>query len=44
MKMRALPGGVELPAGQPVTLKPGGMHIMLTALTGPLQDGDNRSR
>ncbi|HEX5320308.1 MAG TPA: copper chaperone PCu(A)C [Stellaceae bacterium] len=40
MKMRALPGGVELPAGQAVTLKPGGIHIMLSALTGPLKEGD----
>ncbi|HEY1796363.1 MAG TPA: copper chaperone PCu(A)C [Stellaceae bacterium] len=41
MKMRALPGGVDLPAGQKVTLKPGGMHIMLSALTGPLKEGDS---
>ena len=41
MKMRALPGGIDLPAGQKVTLKPGGMHIMLSALTGPLKEGDN---
>lgn len=40
MKMRALPGGIDLPAGQAVTLKPGGMHIMLSALTGPLKQGD----
>lgn len=41
MKMRALPGGVDLPAGQKVTLKPGGMHIMLSALTGPLKEGES---
>jgi periplasmic copper chaperone A len=41
MKMRALPGGIDLPAGQKVTLKPGGMHIMLTALTGPLREGES---
>ncbi len=41
MKMRALPGGIDLPAGKPVTLKPGGMHIMLSALTGPLKEGEN---
>jgi hypothetical protein len=40
MKMRALPGGVDLPAGKAVTLKPGGMHIMLSALTGPLKEGE----
>jgi hypothetical protein len=41
MKMRALPGGIDLPAGQKVTLKPGGMHIMLSALTGPLKEGES---
>jgi hypothetical protein len=40
MRMRALPGGIDLPAGQKVTLKPGGMHIMLSALTGPLKEGE----
>ena len=35
MKMRPLPE-LDLPAGQPVTLKPGAMHIMLLGLTGPL--------
>src|SRR5204862_6657908 len=38
MKMRPL-GGVDLPAKQPVTLKPGGMHIMLEGLNEPLQAG-----
>lgn len=41
MKMRPVPGGIDLPAGQKVTLKPGGMHIMLTALAGPLREGDS---
>ena len=41
MKMRALPNGIDLPAGEKVTLKPGGMHIMLTGLTGPLKEGEN---
>jgi periplasmic copper chaperone A len=40
MKMRALPGGIDLPAGKPVTLKPGAMHIMLSALSGPLKEGE----
>ena len=40
MKMRPLPNGVELPAGQPVTLKPGGTHIMLMGLKQPLKKGD----
>jgi copper(I)-binding protein len=38
MKMRPL-AGVDLPAGQPVTLKPGGTHIMLLGLSEPLQAG-----
>ena len=32
MKMRALPKGVELPAGASVELKPGGYHVMLMDL------------
>jgi copper(I)-binding protein len=40
MKMRPL-AGVDLPAGQPVTLKPGAMHIMLFGLTQPLVPGQS---
>ncbi|MDO8699052.1 MAG: copper chaperone PCu(A)C, partial [Rhodoferax sp.] len=29
MKMRAVQGGLELPAGKAVELKPGGYHVML---------------
>jgi copper(I)-binding protein len=36
MKMRALDGGLTLPAGKTVELKPGGYHIMLMDLKGPL--------
>jgi periplasmic copper chaperone A len=32
MKMRALPGGIDLPAGKTVELKPGGLHLMLMDL------------
>lgn len=32
MKMRAVEGGLELPAGKTVELKPGGYHIMLMDL------------
>jgi periplasmic copper chaperone A len=32
MKMRALPGGLALPAGKAVELKPGGLHLMLLDL------------
>ncbi len=37
MKMRALANGLELPAGKPVELKPGGYHVMLMDLKLPLQ-------
>jgi copper(I)-binding protein len=40
MKMRPL-DGVDVPAGQPVTLKPGGAHIMLMGLNQPLQAGQS---
>jgi copper(I)-binding protein len=38
MKMRQV-DGIDLPAGQAVTLKPGGFHIMLTGLAKPLAEG-----
>ena len=31
---------VALPAGKPVSLKPGGHHVMLMGLAGPLKPGD----
>lgn len=37
MKMSALQDGLALPAGQAVTLKPGGYHVMLMDLKLPLQ-------
>lgn len=39
MRMRAIQGGLSLPPGQPVTLRPGGYHVMLEQLTGPLKQG-----
>lgn len=39
MRMRAIPG-LELPAGKPVELKPGGYHVMLMDLKQPLKAGD----
>jgi len=36
MKMRAVAGGLDLPAGKTVELKPGGYHVMLMDLKGPL--------
>src|SRR5260370_989879 len=40
MKMRPL-AGIDLPAGRPVTLKPGAVHIMLLGLTEPLRAGQS---
>lgn len=42
MKMRPLPDGVAIPAGEAVELKPGGLHIMLMGLTAPLVEGETR--
>ena len=39
MKMRELPGGLELPAGQTVELKPGGYHVMMMDLKQALAKG-----
>ena len=39
MKMRELTGGLELPAGQTVELKPGGYHVMMMDLKGALAKG-----
>ena len=38
MKMRQIQG-IDLPAGRPITLKPGGYHIMLLGLNQPLEPG-----
>jgi copper(I)-binding protein len=40
MRMRALPNGLELPAGKTVELKPGGYHVMLMDLKGQAKAGD----
>jgi hypothetical protein len=40
MKMRQI-AGIDLPAGQSVTLKPGAVHIMLVGLTEPLKAGQS---
>ena len=40
MKMRPL-AGLDIPAGQPITLKPGGEHIMLVGLNAPLREGQS---
>jgi len=38
MRMRPVPA-IDLPAGQEVTLRPGGLHLMLIGLTAPLVVG-----
>ena len=38
MQMRPA-SGIDIPAGHPVTLKPGGEHIMLLGLDHPLREG-----
>ena len=40
MMMRELEAGLPLPAGQAVSLAPGGNHIMLMGVTEPLKTGD----
>ena len=40
MKMRPM-ASLDIPAGQPVTLKPGGEHIMLIGLHQPLRAGQS---
>jgi len=39
MRMRALPEGLAIPAGQTVTLAPGGLHLMLIGVQAPLAPG-----
>lgn len=40
MKMREVPS-IDLPPGQKVTLKPGGLHIMMMGLKHPLRPGQS---
>ncbi|WP_420411825.1 copper chaperone PCu(A)C [Roseibium sp.] len=39
MKMREMEGGIEVPAGETVTLKPGGLHIMFMGLNQSFEEG-----
>ncbi|MBO6755362.1 MAG: copper chaperone PCu(A)C [Roseibium sp.] len=39
MKMREMDNGIEIPAGETVTLKPGGLHIMFMGLKGRFEEG-----
>lgn len=40
MKMREIEGGIEIPAGGEVVLKPGGLHVMFMQLDEQLEEGD----
>lgn len=40
MRMRELADGLEIPAGETVTLAPGGYHVMFMALKQPLVEGE----
>lgn len=39
MRMRKVETGLEIPAGGSVTLAPGGIHLMMMGLKGPLKQG-----
>ena len=41
MKMREIAGGLSIPAGRSVALKPGSYHVMLIGLKKPLTAGEN---
>lgn len=40
MKMRLIPGGLEIKPGETLELKPGGLHIMMPGLTASVKEGD----
>jgi len=40
MKMRQVDGGIEIPAGGTVELKPGGLHVMFMAIKQPFKQGE----
>jgi periplasmic copper chaperone A len=40
MRMRPLPGGLDIPARSVATLAPGGNHLMLIGLKAPLKQGE----
>ncbi len=41
MRMRPISGGIAIPAGETVALKPGGLHVMLLDLQAPFEAGDS---
>lgn len=38
-RMRSMESGLAIPAGTTIELKPGGTHVMVTGLSGPLRSG-----
>jgi hypothetical protein len=40
MRMRALEGGLAIPAGETVTLAPGGTHLMFIDIAAPFAEGE----
>lgn len=40
MKMREVDGGLEIPAGETIMLKPGGFHVMFMKMTQQLKQGE----
>lgn len=40
MKMRPLPDGIAIPAGESVVLEPGGFHLMFMGLKGAFVEGE----
>ena len=42
-RMRALPDGIEIPAGGEIALKPGGDHVMFMGLKEQLKEGEQRT-
>jgi copper(I)-binding protein len=40
MQMRALEGGIKIPAGSTVALEPGGLHVMFFDIVDAFKDGD----
>jgi copper(I)-binding protein len=41
MRMRDVPGGLDIPANGEVKLTPGGYHVMFTGLKRPLKKGES---
>jgi copper(I)-binding protein len=40
MQMSQLPDGLEIPAGETVTLAPGGLHLMFMQISQPFVEGE----